>query len=206
MNRPAPLPKIHTNCASLRLFAPNFGLFIAAMGLATGCKPAAETEIAIPAAENQPVLLCGNGGHLSTELYGAIEAKLDWDENDLECTGMPRPDGKGARLRFAGLAADGEPSLAFIIGIPGLDRNTRSAEFDSNVTLIKEGDGRFFSTPDLDNCLTDIESVQPLDDSGDSYSITGTLFCLSPLPEINGDSSVSIPELRFSGLIDWGAS
>jgi len=76
----------------------------------------------------------------------------------------------------------------------------------SNVTLIEEGGGRFFSTPDIKNCLADIESVTTLDESGDVYSVVGALYCVTPLPELNGDSSVSIPELHFSGLLDWNAS
>ena len=75
-----------------------------------------------------------------------------------------------------------------------------------SITIIEEGIARFFSTPDLSNCLTAITSVEALDDSGDRYAVAGTLYCLSPIPEINGDSSVSIPELRFSGLLDWNAS
>ena len=207
MNRPSPLPKIHTNCASLRHFAPNIGLLVAAIGLlTTGCKPADEAVIESIVADEEPALLCGDSGHLSGELYGAIEVQLDWGKNDLECTGMPRPEGNGARLRFAGLAGSEQQSLAIITGIPDLGRDTRSAEFNSNVTLIQEGIARFFSTPELNNCLTAIASVEALDDSGDRFSISGTLYCVSPIPEVNGGSSVSIPELSFSGLLDWGAS
>lgn len=170
------------------------------------CNPAADPEPDAVLVEEEPVLLCGNDGELRADLYGAISARLDWNENDLECTGMPRPEGRGARLRFAG-GEDGEGRrLAIIIALPDLARGTQGNEFGSNVTVIQEGIGRFFSTPDIDNCLTDITSLLALDDSGDRFSIAGVLYCISPLPEINGDSSVSIPELHFSGLIDWSAS
>jgi hypothetical protein len=190
----------------LRLFASRLGLFAAAGILAAGCKTADEPAVETVAAEDEPAFFCGDGGYLSTELYGAIEAQLDWGKNDLDCKGMPRPEGNGARLRFAGLAGDAQQPLAFIIGIPDLDRGTQSAEFNINVTLIQEGIARFFSTPDLNNCLADISSVEALDESGDRFSITGTLYCVSPIPEVNGSSSVSIPELRFSGLLDWNSS
>ena len=49
-------------------------------------------------------------------------------------------------------------------------------------------------------------AVRALDTSGTSYSIAGTLYCVAPLPEINGETSVSVAELRFSGLLDWSAS
>jgi len=145
-------------------------------------------------------------GQLQTELYGAVTAQIDWSVSDLECAGMPRPNGQGARLRFAGTVGVDERRIAIIIAIPDLRREKTGNELSSNVTLIEEGSGRFFSTLDLGNCLTDITALDELDDSGDRYTIGGMLYCVAPLAEVNGDSSVSIPELHFSGLIDWGAS
>lgn len=149
---------------------------------------------------------CDVAGFLRAQLYGAFNATLDWAAADLNCEGMPRPDGAGGRLRFAGPIADGERQLAIIIAIPELTRDSAGAEHASNVTVIEEGGGRFFSTLDLSNCLTELDSVTAVEDGSDRYAIAGTLYCVSPLAEINGDSSVSIPELRFSGLIDWAAS
>jgi hypothetical protein len=170
-----------------------------------GCKTASEDEIETLAVAEEPVLLCGPDGHLSAALYGVIETQIDWGRYDVECTGMPRPEGRGVRLRFAGLAGDGQP-VAFIIAIPDFDRDTGRGEFGSNVTLIEEGAGRFFSTPDLNNCLAEIVAVEALDDTGDRFSVSGALYCVAPLPEINGNSAVSTPELQFTGLIDWSAS
>jgi len=204
MNRPEPLTKIHNICALLRFFGPKFGLLFVALTLFSGCKQPDESALAAP--EEEPVLLCGDDGRLSGKLYGAVETTLDWGKNDLECTGMPRPEGRGVRLRFAGVYAPENLPLAIIIGIPDFRRDTDGVELSSNVTLIEEGGGRFFSTPDIKNCLADIESVTTLDESGDVYSVVGALYCVTPLPELNGDSSVSIPELHFSGLLDWNAS
>ena len=207
MNRPRPLQIIQKKCAPLRPFVSLGGLFLAVLALLAGCEPATESEpIAAIAPEEEPALLCGNEGRLSTELYGAMAVRVDWDKNDLECAGMPRPEGRGARLRFAAKTADGDLQLAFIIAIPDLERDAPLGEFNANVTLIDEGNGRFFSTPDLNNCLTDIASMTGVDDSGDRYSITGELYCVSPLPEINGHSGVSIPKMLYSGLLDWSGS
>jgi len=172
----------------------------------TNCKPASEPEATTVAVEQQAALMCGDDGHLQAELYGAISAELEWHETDLECTGMPRPGGQGARLRFAGNMPGEDRRIAVIIAIPDLQRETINDEYASNVTLIEEGSGRFFSTSNLDNCLTDITSLNALDASGDRFSIGGLLYCVAPLPEVNGDSSVSITELKFSGLLDWSAS
>ena len=204
MNRPLPLPKIHTICAPLRSFGPPAALLVAALALLAGCEQRGEMAAAPP--EKEPALMCGSSGKLSGTLYGAIETTLDWGKSDLECTGMPRPEGRGARLRFAGISATGEPRLAIIIAIPDLSRDAEGVELSTNVTLIEEGNGRFFSTPDLNNCLTEIAAMTALDETGERYSITGALYCIAPVPELNGSSSVSIPELHFSGLLDWSAS
>lgn len=201
------MQKIQIKCAPARAFVSCRGLFLTVLTVLTACNPAPDPDSnATVSPEEEPVLLCGNEGRLWTELYGAIAVEVDWNKNDLECAGMPRPEGRGARLRFAGKTANGDLQLAIIIAIADLERDVQSGEFSANVTLIEEGNGRFFSTRDLNNCLVDITSATGLDDSGDRYSIAGELFCVTPLPEINGDSSVSIPKMLFSGLLDWSAS
>lgn len=178
---------------------------VATTGLLLGaCNSGA--DVAVTTAEKQPVLHCGADGLLAADLFGAIETRLDWTRNDLECSGMPRPEGRGVRLRLAGPQQNGDAELVFIIALPEFGRDGGPAEFDANVTLIAAGAGRFFSTPDTRNCLVDVTAVSALDTAGDRYSIAGTLYCVAPLPEINGDTSVSVPELRFSGLLDWSAS
>jgi hypothetical protein len=148
---------------------------------------------------------CDNGGALYTELYGALAGQIEWYLDEMQCEGMPRPNGNGARLRFSGKAGINSTPIAFIIGIPDLKRGSDAAELPSNVTVIEESTSRFFSTPNLDSCWTDVEVQWPVEDSDTLFRIDGVLYCISPLPEVNGDASVSIPELRFSGLLDWGA-
>lgn len=177
---------------------------MAVVGLFAACESTSERDAPAVTAQNPPNAECGDSGMLQTRIYGAIQTRIEWQAEDLQCSGMPRPEGRGARLRLAGIA--GEHALAIIVAIPGFDRDAAGNEFDANVTLIAEGDGRFFSTADLDNCLAEIASVQPIDDSGERFAVSGALYCAKPLPEINGAASVSIPELHFSGLMDWSAS
>ena len=146
---------------------------------------------------------CGEHGRLQTELFGALVGHLDWSAAELECSGMPRPDGAGARFRFSGQVVGADRRIAIIIALPGLERDAADAELGSKVTLIDEGSGRFFSTWDLDSCWTDITSLVRTDDSGDRFNIGGTLYCVAPLAEVNGDASVSISELIFAGVLDW---
>ena len=145
---------------------------------------------------------CGEQGYLRTTLYGEYAGTVDWSAAELDCEGMPRPEGAGARLRFAGRA--GELSLAVIVAMPGLERGATARELGSNVTVIEEGSGRFFGTSGLGTCWTDITEQQPLDGHSNAYFVAGTLYCIAPLAEINGDSSVTVRELAFGGLLDWG--
>jgi hypothetical protein len=61
---------------------------------------------------------CGTDGALIAEIYGGVRAPIDWSSGVLERQGMPRPNGEGARLRFAGPAgnADGDQRHALLCG------------------------------------------------------------------------------------------
>jgi len=166
--------------------------------------PAAEPTIPEAAADIPESPGCRDSGYLRGRLYGAIELTLDWTAGALQCDGMPRPAGKGVRLRFAGSVGADEHRIAIIIAMPQLGRDSRRTEYASNVTVIEEGRGRFFSTVNMNNCLTDVTALTTID--GDRHAIGGSLYCLAPLAEVNGDSSISITEVQFSGLIDWSAS
>ena len=177
-------------------------MLIVACSEVPGNSPAAEFLPALPKVDRS----CDDDGFLSTKLYGALAMSIDWRGSELDCEGMPRPGGDGIRLRFAGAVGDGSQSLVFIIGLPDLDRGESAREIGSNVTLIAEGDGRFFSTPGLDSCWTDVDARAPDADSPDRFTVSGLLYCISPIPEVNGSSSVSLEELHFSGRLDWSAT
>ena len=136
---------------------------------------------------------------------GALASKIEWHSNEFECEGMPRPDHDGARLRFAG-ALQSDQKITFIIALPGLRRGETGKEYQSKVTLIEEGAGRFFSTGERDICWTDILAMQQDAGSESRFSISGTLYCVAPLIEINGDTDITISELSFRGMLDWDAA
>lgn len=149
---------------------------------------------------------CGADGALVAEIYGGVRATIDWGVGTLECEGMPRPNGEGARLRFAGQAttANGDRKLAFIFALPDLDPGETARELPTNVTLMEEGSGRFFGTRDADNCWTDIDLHEPLQPAESStYRIGGVLYCVAPLADLNGSASISFADLRFTGRLDW---
>lgn len=157
---------------------------------------------------------CGEHGRLQATLVGGIATEVDWIPDNFECESMQRPNADGIRLRFSGSVA-GE-QLAIIIAIPGLRSDHTDVELPSNVTASVEGSGRFFSTPDLDSCWTDVMSQTRLsDDAGvdnetpngqGRYTITGTLNCVAPLGELNGDAAITISEFTFTSIVNWSAT
>ncbi|HEX5787351.1 MAG TPA: hypothetical protein VFY03_04190 [Woeseiaceae bacterium] len=178
----------------------------------TGATAVAATAVAATAVAGTGLLppaaaprACPDGGRLTATLYGALEGEIDWRAADMSCEGMPRPAGAGARLRFAGAAGGGGVELAIIIAVPGLERGVAGTDLPSNVTLIEEGRGRFFSTTALDYCWVDIDRSEELEGRPAHTLVGGTLSCIAPLAETNGDTSVTIDGLIFSGVVDWSA-
>lgn len=177
-------------------------LYLILPGLAASCEPDAPQTGPLTAD-------CIVDGELTADVFGAVEARLEWRDDTLECDGMPRPHGNGARLRFAGPAtSNGETlQLAFIIALPGLEKGSRARELPAGVTLIEEKGGRFFSTPESPACWADIERQDPVEAASPyadpEYRIKGLLYCVSPLAEVNGNSSVTFTDLRFAGRLSW---
>jgi hypothetical protein len=164
----------------------------------SGCgEPPPPAQTATPGA-------CGADGSFKTELFGGLDAAIDWQSDQIQCQGMPRPNGAGARLRFfgqAGSGADGTP-LAFIFAIPALERGKTAKELPTKVTIIDEKNSRFFATQLADACWTDIDRQQALE-GGDKFAIGGILYCVSPLAELHGNTSIRLSDVRFVGLLDW---
>jgi len=180
------------------------GLCTAIAAGLSSCDAGGDTAPVSPAAA-AVIPRCGSDGYLATEIFGALQARLEWTTTELECGGMPRPNGDGARLRFAGPLGDAQ-QLTFIIALPDLRRGATATELATTVTLIEEGSGRFFSTASTDICWTDITRLEAVHASDSHYQIGGNLYCVAPLTQVNGDSDILIRDLEFRGLLDWEAT
>ncbi len=187
----------------MNLLRDSLGVGFVALVLA-GCSEQAPSPA--PAEADSPPLesTCGNAGHLRATLTGALNAELDWTDTALHCESMRRPDDRGVRLRFSGRV--GGERLTIIIAMPELDPGETGAEFDSVVTLTVEGSGRFFSTPNLGACWTDVGENSPVARDGGSHVVAGSLTCVGPLGEFNGDAYVDVRGLTFSGIGDWNGT
>lgn len=169
------------------------------LGSLAACEVPAGADVESPSPPTART--CGENGAVSAAIFGGIQTEIEWSADDIACDSMQRPDGEGVRLRFVG-DASGE-RLAIIIAMPGLGPGESKVEIPSNVTATVEGSGRFFSTPNLESCWTEVTSQTALPGKDEQYVIVGTLFCIASLGEINGDAAVSIPEFSFSAVVDW---
>jgi hypothetical protein len=172
------------------------------VGTLVACEP--QDEIQAATAAEPPASGCGEAGSVEAALFGSIETDIRWSADQMQCESMLRPDGEGLRVRFAGTVS-GE-TLAIIIAMPELRPDEVGREIPSNVTATVEGSGRFFSTPNLDSCWTEVNAQTPLHGPANARAISGTLFCIAPLGEINGDAAISIPKLTFATIVNWSAS
>ena len=178
---------------------------VSLLALIAACEPALDEALQpVDQAVAAAAPGCGPDGRLATELYGSIAREIRWSAGELECDSMLRPEGKGVRLRFTGVSDDNR--LAFIMALPELTRGDVAAESPTVVTFTVEGSGRFFSTPSTRSCWSEIVTQDPMGNDGTRYDVSGTLYCVAPLGEINGTAAITIPKLEFRGIIDWSAT
>ncbi len=184
-------------------------MMICAVFALIGCTKEAATPVAL-AGELLPDS-CIESGQLAVTTYGAIDAQLRWDAASMTCEGMRRPQQKGARLRFAGQTNDDSAQqLTFILSLPGLEEAATGTELPTGVTLIEDDAGRFFSTQENDLCWSNIDRQDPqLGDDGlairNRYIVSGLLFCVAPLAQLNGSASVTLSDMTFTGRLSWAA-
>ncbi len=199
------MPVFRNNRVKKRLFVISQAvwLLIGCDGEDANKAPAREEPASSPDSivdvEHSLNLSCGASGFLTASLSGAIDAELTISSQELTCESMQRPDQEGLRLRFS--AAIDDETFAMIVAIPGLIAGDDADELASNITLTVEGSGRFFSTPDLSTCWSDVrqESGPAIGD----VRINAEVYCVAALGELNGAAAVSVDALSFSTLASW---
>jgi hypothetical protein len=149
--------------------------------------------------------LPGNDGFLSMRLRGSIEADVAWREPELDCTGMPRPDGHGLRLRFSGLLP-GAGQLAIVFAAPDLGMGISAHGVPVNVTLLDEAGERIYGTQGDSRCLFDEVEQLALPDLAlppRSYQVSASGFCTAPARALDGDGTVLLTRFDFRGLVTY---
>lgn len=147
---------------------------------------------------------CDPDSRLAGRLYGALSLELDWSGGELLCDSMGRPNGEGIRMRFSGPAGDAADRLTIIIALPQLLAGESKSEVAANLTIIEDSAGRFYGSSGSNSCWADIEQEsQPGNAAPTAYIARGRVYCINPLAQVNGSSSVRLDELEFSTAANW---
>ena len=158
-----------------------------------------------PAAAAEERCLPGDDGFLSMRLRGSIDAEIKWREPELDCKGMPRPDGRGLRLRFSG-PLPGAGELAIVFAAPELGMGISAHGVPVNVTLLDEAGERIYGTQGDSRCQFDeVEQfalAEPLLPPR-SYRVSARGFCIVPARALDGDGAVLLTRFDFAGLVSY---
>lgn len=142
-------------------------------------------------------------GHLRGRFFGGLDMEVDWSGAGMTCDGMRKPDKSGVRLHFSG-NQPGHGPLELVIGINGDIDGIAGAERPANVTVVDGADGRFFSTAGTGRCWARMASAMPQPGQGarrGGTRLEGLVYCVGALPEVGGQSSLTLGDLYFAGLV-----
>ncbi|MGH8249107.1 MAG: hypothetical protein ACREVI_00180 [Steroidobacteraceae bacterium] len=165
-----------------------------------------QQAVAGPAAAGVSGCLPDQAGFLSMRLRGSIEAEVRWQEPELDCTGMARPDGRGLRLRFAGPVA-GRGTLAIVFAAPELGMGVSARAVPVNVTLLDDAGERIYGTQGEERCAFDQVEQQAIHDAAlppRSYRVLARGFCTAPARAMDGEGAVLLTRFDFAGVVSFG--
>lgn len=148
------------------------------------------------------------GGYLRARLRGDVDLDIDWREPALVCTGMPRPDGEGIRLRFSAALPDGG-TLAFVFAPPGLPPGRDARAVPVNVTVLQESAGRIYGTRGEQRCLLDDVKQEKLSEppaGAQSWIVAARGFCTEPARALDDSGAVLLTRFDFRGRVDVPAT
>jgi hypothetical protein len=187
------------------------GLMLASvLGLAVGAGAvrATDTGTETHAAQSAPrgCLPSGNG-YLHARIRGALNLDLDWDNDEIECEGGPRPDGSGVRISFAGPPHGDGRRVRLVFGVESVHEGSAGHDLPTNLTVIFEGEERLFATRGADHCTVDElrqERVGALGGAKRSWRIIARGFCIAPASTLNSDARILVSRFDFAGNATFG--
>lgn len=163
--------------------------------LAVACGHAGDATVARPA-----LCMPADEGSLHARLQGALEAEIDWADGVPQCKGGLRPDGDGVRLIYKGNLPEGP--LLVVIGIGPLRAGESARDVPVNLTLVREGTGRFFATQGNDKCAMDEVHQEPAGEP-QVYRLTGRGYCIQPARAVGGEGAVLMSRFDVTALVDY---
>lgn len=141
-------------------------------------------------------------GRLRARLSGEIDAEIDWSPPIPQCRGGLRPEGEGVRLIYKG-DIPGQGPLLVVIGIGPLGAGASARNVPANLTLVREGAGRFYATQGDDKCAMDEVKQEPLAGDGHTYRLTGRGYCTQPARAVGREGLVLVPRFDVSAVVEY---
>jgi len=151
-------------------------------------------------ATDEPVAcLPGGDGHLQLEISGDFTAEVDWGNAGTVCDGGPRPGGDALRLAFSREADE----LMVLVGITGLERGATGEGLLANITIVRQGMGRFYGTLGAHACVVDVTANRPEPGIEDGYRVSGQGRCAAGIEAIGRPGEIRVSPFEFTGLAWW---
>ena len=144
--------------------------------------------------------IASSEGSLRARIDGDLRADIDWAPPLPQCRGGPRPGGDGVRLIYRG-EVPGQGPLLVVIGIGPIAPGQDLSQVPANVTLVREGTGRFYATQGDDKCAADEVRQTPVGDG--SYRLTVRGYCVQPARTLDGTASVMMSRFDATALVAW---
>jgi hypothetical protein len=163
--------------------------------------PSATAPAAAAAPTNPASCTPAPDGSLQARLDGEIEAEIRWDSNVGHCLGGVRPRGDGVRLLYRGTTTEAGP-LLIVFGLAPLRAGESARNVPANLTVVREGTGRFYATQGADKCAFDEVRQVPLEDAPDRYRLEGRGYCTQPARALDGDGAVLVSRFDVVAIID----
>jgi hypothetical protein len=152
--------------------------------------------------------LSSQDGYLRAHLAGAVEARIDWTDQDTRCEGGPKDTPPGVRLSFHRLHGQGS-NLLFVFGLTGVREGQPAHEVGANLTLFVEGTDRVYGTLGDSRCTVDSLNQKPLADAASprsrSFRVEARGFCTQPAHAVRGDGAVLVSTFEFAGIVNYDA-
>jgi len=146
-------------------------------------------------------------GYLRARIRGALDLDLDWKDAQMQCEGAPRPSGNGVRVSIGGPLRGEGRRIRLVFGIGGIGEGASGATLPTNITLLFEGENRFFATLGDDKCTTDSVSQSRIETLGDHraiYRIVARGFCIGPASNPAHTERVVLTSFDFAGRVEFG--
>jgi hypothetical protein len=147
-------------------------------------------------------------GRLHLELSGAVTRTIDWSDAELECGSIPSIDGMGFSTSFANPGLPEPERITVLLVLEGVLPGETGSYTAEGVTInVAPGTNQvpYFTYPD-ETCTADIDDNRLLLEGGNGhgiYAVSGSIACPLPLRNFEGDASVTLVALEFTGLASF---